>query len=117
MHTSKNYFHDRLILLMLSTSTFLTLLNTILILFRLDSSRGSYIVQYRANLSLSAFKAGDSSTFWAFVGFGFIVLAFQLLLSMKAFHFNRSFAVTISALGVLLLVLCLIVSNALLALR
>ena len=57
----KKFFHDRWILLLLSASLFVTVFNTLAILSRLDSSRGSYIVQYRDNLGLGAYKAGDSS--------------------------------------------------------
>lgn len=117
MQIPKNYFHDRLILLFLSASTFFALLNAVLILLRLDSSRGTYIVQYRANLGLSALKAGDSTTFIAFVMFGFIVLGFQVVLSMRAFSIHRQYALVLSSLCLLLLILSIIVSNALLTLR
>ncbi len=117
MHIPKNYFHDRLILLLLSSGVFLTVLNTFLVLLRLDSSRGSYIVQYRANLGLGAFKVGDSTTFISFVLFGIIVLGIQVLLSMRAYKIRRPYAIAISAVCILLLMLTIIVGNALLALR
>lgn len=113
----KNYFHDRIILLLLSSSLFVTVLTSLLTLLRLDSSRGSYIVQYRGNLGLSAYKAGGSSTFFAFVIFALMIFALQVLLSMRAYKISRQYAVVISALCLLLLVLTLIVSNSLLALR
>lgn len=118
METPKRYFHDRLVLLVLSINSFLTILSSILILLRLDSSRGNnYIIQYRANLGLSAFKAGGSSTFISFVLFSLITLMFSILLSFRVYPFHRQFAVTILCLGLLLIVLSIIVSNALLALR
>lgn len=117
MHIPKKYFHDRLILLLLSTSLFVTVFNTLLTLLRLDSSRGSYIVQYRGNLGLSAYKAGDSSTFIGFIIFGFIIFVFQVLLSVKAYKIRRQYAIAVSVLCLLLLILTLIVSNSLLALR
>lgn len=117
MQLPKKYLHDRLILLLLTCNTFLVLLNAVLILLRLDSGSGSYIVQYRANLGLSGYVAGDSTTLYSFVLFGFIVLVFQVLLSIRAYQFKRQFALTILYLSALLLVLSIIVSNALLALR
>lgn len=117
MHIPKKYFHDRLILLLLSSSTFLTILNALLIILRLDSSRGSYIIQYRANLGLSAYKAGDSSTFIAFLVFGVLILLMQVVLSIKIYEVSRQYAVVLSTLSLLLLVLTIIVSNALLTLR
>lgn len=117
MHIPKKYFHDRIILLLISCSLFTVVLNTLLTVLRLDSSRGSYIVQYRGNLGLSAYKAGDKSTFYSLVIFCILIFVFQILLSIKAFNIRRSYAITISALSLLLLILALIVSNSLLALR
>lgn len=117
MSAEKNFFHDRLILLLLSSSAFAAILNAILILLRLDSSRGSYIVQYRGNLGISAYKAGDSATFITFIIFGFAIFAAQFFLSKKAYVIKRQYAVVISVLSLLLILLAIIVSNSLLALR
>lgn len=117
MHIPKNYFHDRVILLLLSTGVFAAILNTLLILLRLDGSRGSYIIQYRSNLGLSAYKAGDGTTFISFIVFGLLMLVLQVVLSIKAFKIRRLYAVVVSALCLFLLVLTIIVSNTLLALR
>lgn len=117
MHIPKNFFHDRLILLLLTSSAFAAVLSAILILLRLDSSRGTYIVQYRANLGISAYRPGDSTTFLTFVLFGFVIFGAQLFLSMRAYQIKRAYAVTVSALSLLLIVLTIIVSNSLLALR
>jgi hypothetical protein len=118
MQIPKRYFHDRLVLLLLSVNTFLAILNSILVLLRMDSSRADrYIVEYRSNLGLSAFKAGGSSTFISFMLFSLITLAFSVLLSMRVYPFHRQFAVVILSLGLLLLTLAIIISNALLVLR
>jgi hypothetical protein len=117
MHIPKNFFHDRIILVLLSSSLFVMILNTLLTILRLDSSRGSYIVQYRSNLGLSAYKPGDSSTFISLIAFGVVIFLLQILLSMRAFKINRYYAIAIACLCLLLLILALIVSNSLLALR
>lgn len=118
MHIPKNYFHDRIVLLLLSGSAFLALLTSILILLRLDTGRpDGYIVQYRANLGLSAFKSGGASVFISFIVFSAFVLAFHTMLSMRVYPIRRQFAVAILALGLLLLALSLIVTNALLVLH
>jgi hypothetical protein len=114
----EKYFHDRLILLILSVNTFVVLLNTVLILLRLDSARtDSYIVQYRANLGLSGFDVGSSTTFWSFILFSVLVLVGNVILSMRIYEMHRRFAVVILALSTLIIVLSLIVTNALLVLR
>jgi hypothetical protein len=118
MNIPKKYFHDRMVLLLLSINTFVALLSSILILLRLDGGRtDGYIVQYRANLGLSAFKTGSASTLISFIVFAGLVLLFHTIMSMKVYHLRRHFSVAILAMGLLLLVLSMIVSNALLVLR
>ncbi len=118
MHIPKNYFHDRVVVLLLSVNTFLALLGSVLVLFRLDGGGSDvYIVQYRANLGLSAFKRGGPEPLVSFVVFGLLVLAVHTILSIRVYPVRRQFAVAILALGTLLLCLSIIVSNALLILR
>ncbi len=118
MHIPKKYFQDRLILLLLSVNTFLTIFGSILILLRLDSGRSDgYIVEYRANLGLSQFKTGDSLTIVSFMVFMVLVLVFNTILSMKIYHARRHFSIAVLNLGLLLIAVALIVSNALLELR
>lgn len=113
----KKIYHDRLMLLLYSISLFVAILTIVLIILRLDSSRGSYIVQYRDNLGLGAYKAGTSSTFLEFIAFTILVFGFQVILSIKAYRVHRYYAVAIASLGLLLLILTAVVSNALLVLR
>lgn len=118
MNIPKKYFHDRMVLLLLSINTFVALLSSILILLRLDGGRtDGYIVQYRANLGLSAFKTGSASTLISFIIFAALVLVLHTALSMRVFHLRRHFSVAVLAMGLLLLILGMIVSNALLVLR
>ena len=118
MHIPKKYFHDRAVLMLLSTNTFLTVLNGLLILLRLDAGKaGGYTVEYRSNLGLSAFKIGGALTIISFIVFSALILVAHTVLSMRTYNINRGFAVAILALGTLLLLLSIIVSNALLVLR
>jgi hypothetical protein len=99
-------------------STFLVLLSTVLILWRLGSNHSNgYIVQYRANLGISAFQTGRISDLLAFIVFSFLVLSVHIVLSLRIYPVHRQFAITVLGIGLLLLTLCLIVSNALLVLR
>lgn len=107
-----------MVLLLLSINVFVTMLLSVLILLRLDGGRSEgYIVEYRANLGLSAYKSGGASTLISFIIFAGVVLILNTLLSMRVYHIRRHFAVTVQAMALLLLVVCLIVSNALLVLR
>ena|SRR3990167_8468507 len=116
----KKYFHDRLVLLLLTINTFLTMLCAVLVLLRLDnrvSGYIGYIVEYRASRGLGAYKIGDTSAIAAFIIFVVVILLFNTFLSMRAHQLHRQFSITILALGTLLAVLAIIVSNALLILR
>jgi hypothetical protein len=116
--TPQKFFHDRMVLLLVSISTFLTLLGSVLILLKIDSGRNEgYIIEYRQNLGISAFKTGDASALIAFVLFMLIVLVLHTTLSYKVYKLHRQLSVTVLGFGLVLLVLAIIISNALLVLR
>ncbi|MCA9330189.1 hypothetical protein KDA11_06070 [Candidatus Saccharibacteria bacterium] len=117
MAVYKKFFRDRIVLLLLSINAFCALLGTILILLRLSNGQGSYIIQYRANLGISAYTAGKAGDMLIFILFLFVVLIINTLLSVKIYGRHRSYALTILGLGDLLSLLAVIVSNALLILR
>lgn len=118
MTISKRYLQDRLILLLLSINTFLAVLTSVWVIFKLDPGRSAgYIVQYRASLGISALKTGSMTDIIAFIGFAILILALHVVLSIKAYPIRREVAVITLVLGVLLLLIDLIVSNALLVLR
>jgi hypothetical protein len=118
MTIPKKYLHDRLILLLLSINIFLGVLSSLWVLFRLDTGRSAgYIVQYRAQLGISALKTGDANELVAFIGFALLVMVVHAVLSIKVYPIKREVSVIVLALGILLLLCALIVSNALLVLR
>lgn len=118
MIISKKYLHDHLVLLLLSVNAFLTVLGTIFMLVRLSTSHGNgYIVQFRSSVGINDFKTGGVIDLLAFIAFAWLVMTVHTLLSLRAYHIHRQLAIAILSLGLLLLVLTLIVSNALLALR
>ena len=87
MSIPKKYLRDRIVLLLLSINSFLTLLGSTLILLRLSSGQGgSYIVEYRANLGISAYTAGKASDILMFVIFLFITLGMSSYLSARAYE-------------------------------
>ena len=115
---SKKYFHDHLVLLLLSINAFLAVAGSVFILLRLSSSHGtSYIVQYRSSLGVNAFKQGSVVELLSFVAFAALVLSVHTMLSLRVYHIHRQLAIAILSLGILLLVLTIIISNALLVLR
>ncbi len=118
MAISKQYFHDHLVLLLLSINAFLAIAGSIFILVRLSTSHGTgYIVQYRSSLGINAFKSGSVVELLSFVAFMVLVLGAGTVLSLRIYKIHRQLAITILLLGVLLLVMTIIISNALLVLR
>lgn len=118
MHIPKGYFQDKIVVLLLSINTFLAVLGVILVLLRLDGGGSDvYIIEYRANLGLNAFKRGGVEPLLSFVLFGLLVLVIHTILSIRVYAIRRQFAVTLLMMATLLLLLSIIVSNALLILR
>ena len=118
MPTPKKYFHDHFVLLLLSINVFLAFAGSIYILLRLSTSHGSgYIVQYRPSLGIGAYQAGSVLELFSFVGFALIVLIIHTVLSLRAYPIHRQLAIAILCLGILLLLLTIIISNALLVLH
>lgn len=117
MATEKRYLHDKLVLLLLSVDSFLTLLGTVTLLLKLGNSSPQYhIIQYRSDLGLSAFKNGTATSLIAFIVFMWLILIINTVLSYRMYNFRREYAVVILSLSLLLIVLAMIVSNALIVL-
>jgi hypothetical protein len=118
MTIPSRYFHNRSILLLLIINTILLVVGIVLILFRIDSSRGSnYIVEYRANSGIDQYRVGTSSDIFSFIAFLLINAIIFTLISLRTFGIRRHVAVMCLVLSALLSLLCIIVSNALLAIR
>lgn len=114
MHVPKNYFHDRHVLAIISVNSFLAIVTSLLVIFRLrNSSSDGLVGQYHANLGLSAFEPGTAIGYLSFVIFAVLVLVLHTVLSMRMYYKRRDYAVVILWMGLCLLVLALIVSNAL----
>jgi hypothetical protein len=118
MASTKKYFHDHFVLLLLSINAFLTAFAVLFITLRLSTSHGNdYIVEYRPSLGLDSYKAGSVLDLISFIGFAIIAMAVTLGLSYKVYKIHRQLSIAVLSLGVLLLVLTVIISNALLLLR
>lgn len=118
MSTPNKYIHDRVVLLLLTANTFFVVLTSVLIILKLDSSRaGVYIVQFRPSLELSRYFKGDSTGILSFAVFSLVILVFHTYLSVRVYSARRHFAIVILAMGLLLILLALVISNALLLLR
>jgi hypothetical protein len=119
MPLPKKYLHDKLILLLLSANIFLAFLCAVLILLRLNLGQGAegYIVEYRSNLGISAFRVGGITGLLSFAGFAVVLATINTVLSIRAHRIRRELALAVLVAGVLLLGLAIIVSNALMVLH
>ncbi len=118
MVSPKNYFHDRSVLLLLVLNTTLLVVGALVVLFRLDASKGSsYIIQYRANVGIDEFKTGSGIDMLSFVLFLILVFSLSLFISHRSYKERRSVALIMLMMTSLLSLLAIIVSNALLVLR
>jgi hypothetical protein len=113
----KKYVRDRVILLLLSINAFLTLLTIVLILLRIGAANGSFISQYRATLGVNVFKPGNLLDILSFGVFAVLIFGINFILSARMYRIHRQLSVVILAIGMVLLIFAIIVSNALLVLR
>ena len=107
-----------MVLLLSGISVFLAVLGSVLILLRLDSgsTANSYFIQFRASSGSNAFAFTKGTLYdvLSFIGFMFLVLLLHSLLSMRVYHVRRHASVAILALGIIILVMAVRVTNALL---
>lgn len=116
---SKQYWQDKLVLLLLSANVFLAFISAALIFLRLNAAQGNggYIVQYRSNLGIGAFKNGSLTTIFSFAVFTVVVVAVSIALSVRAYQIRRELALLVLGASGLLVLLSIIVSNALMVLH
>jgi hypothetical protein len=112
----KPYLHDRLILLILSINTFLAAALIISSLLPLSDTGSGYIREYRSNLGLDGYLAGDVKDIVSFAVFAVIVYTFQLITSIKVYHIHKRFSIIILLLALITFIFGLLASRALLSL-
>lgn len=119
MPIPKKYLHDKLVLLLVSANIFLAFLCAVLIVLRLNIGQGAegYIVEYRSNMGIGAFRVGGMSGLLSFAVFAAGLVALNILLSIRMYRIKRELALAVLVAGVLLLLLAAIVSNALVVLH
>ena len=112
----KSFFHDRLILLILSINTFLAIALIITALLSVNDSSAGYIKEFRSDLGLDGYKAGGMIDILAFAAFSLILYVFQFLAATKLYHIRRHLSLIILLLSLIVYIFALMVINALLGL-
>src|SRR5690242_5004341 len=99
MASPKTYFHDHLVMLLLSVNAFLALGGSLFILLSLESGHSNgYIVQCRDCSNAGAvnrFTNGGVSSLLGFIIFAVLVLAVHASLSHRAYKIHRQLAIAI----------------------
>lgn len=113
----KEYFHDRIVLLLLTVNVFIAILCVATVLLRLGDFGSNYIQSYRSNLGLNAYSVGGTGQMISFALYAVLIVAGQFFVSLRFYAIRRAVAWIVMLLATLLLVLCLIISNSLLGLR
>lgn len=121
MSSPKKYFHDHVVLLLLSINAFIAIAGSLYMLVSLSSRHSTtYIVQCRDCSNVGAidrFTNGSIVSLLSLAAFALMVLAIHTILSLRTYKIHRQLAVVILCLGILLLSLTVIIGNALLSLR
>ena len=117
MTDTRRFFHDRFVLFVLTINAFLALLCVISVLVRIGGADENYIQFFRSNLGLNAFTVGGVGEILTFPVFAGAIFATHIVLALRFYAVRKTAGWTVMVLATLLLLLCLIVSNALLELR
>lgn len=119
MANPKSFFEDRRALLLVSINSFLALIACVLILLKINASKGTanYIISYRSSLGIDGYTQGGVWDIVSFIVAALVILFFGLLLSYRAYKIRRELSVGILAFTTFLLALLIVVSNSLLTLR
>lgn len=117
MPKPKTYFHDRLILLILSINTFLAIALILNAIFALSDNSAVFIREYRSNLGLDGYQAGGIKDILAFGFFAVIIYAFQFYASIRTYHIRKHLSLMVLLLTMVIYIFSLLVINALLGLK
>lgn len=118
MATDTKYLHDRSVLALLTMNSILAVSGILLILFKLDASKGSnYIIQFRSGVGIGEFKSGSALDMSGFIFFMLLSFGVSILISTRCYNERRRLALSVLMMTSLLILLAIIVSDALLVLR
>ncbi len=116
MPTPKSFFHDRLILLILSINTFLALALIATSLLSINDADSGFIKEFRSDLGLDGYKAGGVLDIISFAVFSVVLYGFQYISATKIYHIRRQLSLVILLLTLIIYIFALMVINALLGL-
>ena len=115
MNSKNKYFHDRVILLLLSFNVLISLLSSLVILLRLVNLPTDYypFVQGRFPSGQKIYNTGSIVSLYSLVVFILLMLGINSFLSYKTYPYKKDFSIIILSLSLLLVVLTYLVSQSL----
>lgn len=119
MATGKRFIEDRSALLLVSLDSFLALVACVLILLKINATKGTanYIISYRSSLGIDGYTQGTVWDVASFIAAALLLTVLGFALSYRVYRIRRELSVGLLALTAFLLMLLIVVSNALLMLR
>ncbi len=118
MEVPKKYWHDRLVLLLLTLIAILLVVGVSLVLLRFDPLRNpTTTAAYRPNITGTQYLPGKPIDIYALAVYMAFTAALALFLSNRVYHVRRFVSIFLLASTVFLLLLAIIVSNSLISLQ
>src|SRR5579871_4871679 len=118
MEIPSKYLHDRLVLLLITLISVLTVIGVSVVLLRFDPSRNpTTIVAYRPNVSGTIYQSGKSIDIYSLAIFMVFTSGAAIFLGAKTYLVRRFVAIFILGSTVFLLLLSTIVANSLISIQ
>jgi hypothetical protein len=118
MEIPKRFLHDKLVLLLLTLISILTVVGVSLVLIRFDATRNpTTTIAYRPNITGSQYQSGKPLDIYTLAIFMLMVALASVILGTRTYYLRRSISVFILGSGTFLLLMAIIVSNSLISLQ
>ncbi|OGL34467.1 hypothetical protein A3F05_02525 [Candidatus Saccharibacteria bacterium RIFCSPHIGHO2_12_FULL_47_17] len=118
METTRQFFHDRLVLLLTAAIAVMLVVGVSLILFRFDVSKNpTTIVAWRPNISGASYQSGKPIDIYALAVFMAVTACAAIVLGARTYQIKRYISIFVLASSLLLIILTTIVANALISLQ
>jgi hypothetical protein len=118
MEIPKRFLHDRLVLLLITLISILTVLGVSLVLIRFDASRNpTTTIAYRPNITGSQYQSGKPLDIYILALFMLMIAGSAAILSDKVYYLRRPLSIFILSSSVFLLIISIVVANSLISLQ
>lgn len=114
---TKKYFQDRSILFLNIAIAAATLLNVIVAVIRIDTSKPVAIIRYQTTEQLTGYSRADTNDLYSFAIASILFAIVAIFLSTKLYTQKRMLSMVLLSLTLVVLVFTFVVSNAIYNLR